>query len=246
MTALRILHVDDEPDIRDVVEFSLGLDPDLVTRGCGSGQEALAVAVEWSPDLILLDVMMPGMDGPATLARLRDNAKTASIPVVFMTARAQSREVELFRSLGAVGVIPKPFDPMTFAASVRSHIRAANEEVGASRNAFGERVNNVFLQRVNNDAAALARHRSALKDEPASPATLAAIRDIAHGLAGAGGIFGLCEIGDAAAALEEAVILALDGSGPVDGTAAALDFLLARLQTDSPLREEASIPRLDA
>ena len=126
MTALRVLHVDDEPDIREVVEISLGLDPDFETRSCGSGREALAVSADWPPDLILLDVMMPVMDGPATLARLRDNAGTAAIPVVFMTARAQTREIDLFRSLGAVGVIPKPFDPMTLAASVRTYMRPAN------------------------------------------------------------------------------------------------------------------------
>lgn len=125
---LRVLHVDDDSDIREVVEISLGLDPEFVTRGCGSGQEALAVAADWPPDIILLDVMMPGMDGPATLARLRDNTRTAKIPIVFMTARAQTRELELFRSLGAVGSIPKPFDPMTLAASVRSYARAANAE----------------------------------------------------------------------------------------------------------------------
>ena len=126
MTALRVLHVDDEPDIREVVEISLSLDPDLVTQSCDSGQEALTIAADWSPDLILLDVMMPVMDGPATLARLRDNAQTTGIPVVFMTARAQTRELDHFRSLGAVGVIPKPFDPMTLAASVRSYMRPAN------------------------------------------------------------------------------------------------------------------------
>jgi CheY-like chemotaxis protein len=123
MTALRVLHVDDEPDIREVVEVSLGLDPDVVTRSCGSGPEALAVAAEWPPDIILLDVMMPGMDGPATFARLRDNAQTANIPVVFVTARALTRELDLLRSLGAVGIVPKPFDPLTLAASVRSHLR---------------------------------------------------------------------------------------------------------------------------
>ena len=89
MTALRVLHVDDEPDIREVVEFSLGLDPDLVTRSCASGEEALAAAAAWSPDVVLLDMMMPVMDGPATLAALRKNPCTATIPVVFMTARAQ-------------------------------------------------------------------------------------------------------------------------------------------------------------
>src|SRR5664280_24249 len=125
MTAIRILHVDDESDIREVVELSLGLDPALATRSCGSGKEALAVAAEWQPDLILLDVMMPVMDGPATLVQLRENARTASIPVIFMTARAQTRELDRFRILGAVGVVAKPFDPMTLAASVRSYVQPA-------------------------------------------------------------------------------------------------------------------------
>lgn len=128
MTALRVLHVDDEPDIREVVEMSLGLDPDVVTRSCGSGPEALAVAAEWPPDIILLDVMMPGMDGPATFTCLRDNAQTANIPVIFVTARALTRELDLLRSLGAVGVVPKPFDPLTLAASVRSHLRPAHAD----------------------------------------------------------------------------------------------------------------------
>jgi len=97
MTALRVLHVDDEPDIREVVEISLSLDPDLVTQSCDSGQEALTIAADWSPDLILLDVMMPVMDGPATLARLRDNAQTTGIPVLCIAGRAQARELDRFR-----------------------------------------------------------------------------------------------------------------------------------------------------
>ena len=73
MNTLRILHVDDEPDIREVVEASLMLDPDFFVRSCGSGEEAVAMAPHWRPDLILCDVMMPVMDGPATLARLRES-----------------------------------------------------------------------------------------------------------------------------------------------------------------------------
>ena len=86
----------------------------------------LAAAAKWRPDLILLDVMMPVMDGPATLRRLRENPQTADIPVVFMTARAQTRELDHFKSLGAAGVIVKPFDPMTLAASLRSQMQPAN------------------------------------------------------------------------------------------------------------------------
>ena len=91
MTALRVLHVDDEPDIRKVVKLSLSLDPSFTVLGCGSGAEALAAASDWSPDMILCDVVMPMMDGPATLKHLQACPKTVDIPVVFMTARVQKR-----------------------------------------------------------------------------------------------------------------------------------------------------------
>jgi CheY-like chemotaxis protein len=223
MTALRVLHVDDEPDIREVVEFSLGLDPDLVMRSCASGEEALAVADAWTPDIVLLDVMMPVMDGAATLVRLRRNPRTTGIPVVFMTARAQSRELDLLRSLGAVGVIPKPFDPMMLAASVRAHIEPPDARLGEMRLEF--------LQRVDGDLVALAGHWSALEDESAVPSSLAKIRSIAHGLAGSGGIFGFDEISDAAAALEEAVILESRGSGTMSEIGSALERVVACVET---------------
>jgi two-component system OmpR family response regulator len=219
MTALRVLHVDDEPDIREVVEISLGLDPDLLLQSCASGQEALVAAADWAPDIILLDVMMPAMDGAATFARLRGNPRTTSIPVVFMTARAQSCELKRFRSLGAAGVIPKPFDPMTLAASVRAHIEPPISRLDAMREAF--------LQRVDDDLVALCGHWSALEDRADISSSLAGIRSIAHKLAGAGGIFGFDEISEAAATLEEAVIHGFDGSGTVSEIGSALDRVLA-------------------
>ncbi len=124
MGEIRILHVDDEPDIRELVDMSLALNPDFQVRACSCGAEAIKTATEWSPYLILLDVMMPGMDGPSTLTELRKNQQTSQIPVVFMTARAQAREVEQFISLGAQGVISKPFDPMTLASQVQGHLQA--------------------------------------------------------------------------------------------------------------------------
>ena len=125
MSGLRVLHVDDEPDIRELVEISLSLDPEFGVKSCSSGNDALVAAADWSPDLILMDVMMPVMDGPRTLSHLRENAKTAEIPVVFMTARAQARELAHFLSLGAAGVIPKPFDPMTLAGAVKRYLRTS-------------------------------------------------------------------------------------------------------------------------
>lgn len=120
--AIRILHVDDEPDIRAVVELSLGLDPDFVTRGCGSGGEALAIAADWKPDLVLLDLMMPIMGGMAIMSRLRIDGNR-SLPVVFLTAFRKAQESD-FRSLGATGVIFKPFEPRTLAASVRGYLHS--------------------------------------------------------------------------------------------------------------------------
>ena len=231
MTTLRVLHVDDEPDIREVVEISLSLDPGLSTRNCASGQEALGVAAEWAPDIILLDVMMPVMDGATTLARLRENPLTAAIPVVFMTARAQSRELDLFRSLGAIGVIPKPFDPMTLAASVRTHIGPPKDRLDVMRNEF--------LLRGDRDLTALAGHWFALENGTSVPESLAAIERIAHGLAGGGGVFGFDEISDTAASLEEAVILKGDGSGTVAEIGIALDRVLACVATKGSRQKSA-------
>lgn len=120
--SLRILYVDDEADIREVAKLALELDPEIEVRTCASGEEALEVTSVWQPQLILLDVMMPGMDGPTTLARLRERAETADIMILFITARTQAHEVERFLALGAAGVIAKPFDPMTLASEARSHI----------------------------------------------------------------------------------------------------------------------------
>ena len=120
----RILYVDDEADIREVAELALSLDPDFEVRSCASGEEALRVAPDWQPDLILLDVMMPFMDGPTTLSGLRQDPATADMPVVFITARTQAEEVQRFKAIGGAGVIPKPFDPMKLAEAVRQYLPA--------------------------------------------------------------------------------------------------------------------------
>lgn len=117
---LHVLYVDDEPDIREVATLSLEIDPDVQVTSFDSGPAALAALDGGlTPDAILLDVMMPGMDGPATLAAIRERRRLSQTPVIFITARAQTREQETFRALGAVGVITKPFDPMTLAGDLR-------------------------------------------------------------------------------------------------------------------------------
>ena len=88
-------------------------------RSCDSGAAGVAAADSFAPQLVLLDVMMPGMDGPQTLTELRKLPVMKDVPVVFMTAKAQTQEVTAYRELGAAGVIIKPFDPMTLSAQIR-------------------------------------------------------------------------------------------------------------------------------
>ncbi len=121
----RILYVDDDADIREVALMALELDGGLEVRACASGADALIVAPIFKPALILLDVMMPQMDGPTTLSGLRADPQTTQTPVVFITARTQTAEVKRLKSLGALGVIPKPFDPMTLADQVRAFLAGA-------------------------------------------------------------------------------------------------------------------------
>jgi two-component system, OmpR family, response regulator len=121
-----VMYVDDEPDIREIVELSLGLSGELTVSLCESGVKALEVLETMRPDLVLLDVMMPGLDGPATLERMRQQEQTRTVPVIFMTAKALPQEIDRFMKLGAIGVISKPFDPMKLVQRVKEIWQSAN------------------------------------------------------------------------------------------------------------------------
>jgi len=219
VSAIRVLHVDDESDIREVVAMSLELDPGFSVRGCGSGEEGLAAANESPPDLILLDVMMPVMDGPTMLAHLRQNPRTADIPVAFMTARAQKSDLAHFKLLGAVGAIIKPFDPLTLAELVRGHLHAARFDTAG----------NHFLPRLRTAANTLADYRQTLSRDPISSVTLEGLQSYAHKLAGAAGLFGFQEVSLEASSLEESLIDRRAGRGTPGAIEARLDALLVCL-----------------
>jgi CheY-like chemotaxis protein len=119
MTIRKVLLVDDEDDIRTIGQLSLSRVGGWQTVLASSGADAVSKAAAEAPDLILLDVMMPGMDGPTTLGKLRAQEATATTPVIFMTAKIQKQEVARYLELGAVGVIGKPFDPMTLPAEIK-------------------------------------------------------------------------------------------------------------------------------
>jgi two-component system OmpR family response regulator len=116
----RILLVDDEADIRTVARLALEAIGGFEVHECASGLAAPAAVAEHAPQLVLMDVMMPGQDGLETLKVLRATKGLPPVPVVFMTAKVQPQEVASFRGLGALDVIAKPFDPMTLAQTVRA------------------------------------------------------------------------------------------------------------------------------
>jgi len=237
----RIIHVDDDPLMRDVVESSLLLDPSFTVTSCASGDEAVEKAAASKPDLMLCDVLMPGMDGPATLERLRENAGTKKIPVIFMTARAPQSETDRLISLGAAAVIAKPFDPRKLAKTVRDHLSSL--KLNSSGGDFSERL--------EADAAKLAMFRNEMRENPDSLMIPDGLRVCAHQLAGAAGIFGFQAVSDAATALEDAVIERSASRDDLRAVRAKLDALIKTVENASgdapaeapgaPVREERAV-----
>jgi CheY-like chemotaxis protein len=121
---MKVLVIDDEEDVRFVARMSLGRVGKMTVIEASSGKEGIALACSERPDFILLDMMMPGMDGVATFRALHDAEETAQIPVVFLTAKAMASEVQRLKDLGAKGVVLKPFDPMTLASVIRTILSA--------------------------------------------------------------------------------------------------------------------------
>ena len=115
----RILYAEDEPDIQEVATLALETVGGFELAVCGTGQEVLDKVAAFKPDLLLLDVMMPVMDGPTALLEIQKLAGMSAIPAIFMTAKVQPQEIAKYLEIGALDVIPKPFDPMTLADTIR-------------------------------------------------------------------------------------------------------------------------------
>ncbi len=114
---IKLMYVEDDPDIRAVAELALE-DEGFELIMCCSGEDALLVADKSTPDLLVLDVMMPGLDGPETLIKLREFSHLKNTPVIFMTAKIQPDEILAYKAMGAIDVIGKPFDVMTLAEQI--------------------------------------------------------------------------------------------------------------------------------
>ena len=115
----RILYIEDDDDIAAVAKLTLKVIGKFDVRHYSSGQAAISAYDDVAPHLILVDVMMPGLDGPATVARLKQSYGAACAPFIFMTARAQPSEQDHYRALGALDVIVKPFNPMTLCQKIQ-------------------------------------------------------------------------------------------------------------------------------
>jgi len=116
---IRLLHVEDDPDIREIAKLSLELSGDLKIVQCVCGPDAIAQLAVFTPDVLLLDMMMPWMTGKETLGRIREIDQYKEIPAIFMTARAQLSQMDELRAAGAAHVISKPFDPMALGDQIK-------------------------------------------------------------------------------------------------------------------------------
>lgn len=116
----KIMYIEDERDIITIVQLALVDLGGFTLECCTSGKEALRIAPEFNPDLFLIDVMLPEMDGPTILKNLRQIPKFSNTPIIFITAKTQSHEIKEFYKLGVIDVITKPFDPLKLSDIIRS------------------------------------------------------------------------------------------------------------------------------
>lgn len=119
-TLTKILYAEDEADIREIAVLAIETLGGFEVATCNCGAEVLELARQFQPQLILLDVMMPIMDGPATLLALKQDSQLQQIPVIFLTAKIMSEEVSRFKTMGAIDIIAKPFDPMTLSTQIQT------------------------------------------------------------------------------------------------------------------------------
>lgn len=228
---LRVLHIDDDEDVRRVVSFVLGKQQDLEIRSCDSGRAGLKLATAWSPHLVLCDLRMPDMDGSAILEQMRKCSATAETPFALMTATRSESLIGQLRCLEGCAIISKPFTPSGLCDAVRKLLPKRSgaidmlpHEISAERAAF--------CSRLRSDAAELGRLRTELDADPASEAHLRDMRTVAHKLAGAAGSFGYPRIGQAASALEDAIAESLLGGSQL-GLHASLERLTSIINVSS-------------
>lgn len=229
-----VLYVDDDPDICQVVQTTLCLIAGFDVRTANSGERAIDLAYDLRPDLIILDVMMPGLDGPSTYRRLRENTLIADIPVIFMTAKILPTEVAHLLRLGAIGVIGKPFDPMALgdevlalwnklaSARILAGVRTGEDKVQAHVESLALR----FLERARDEVIRLRELTAGARQ--GDQAVLGEIGRLAHSIHGAGAIFGFPSVSTLGADVERLVEELITAGIASDQAAAPLNLQLLR------------------
>jgi len=190
---------------------ALSLIAGLNVHTAGSGEQAIDLAYELRPDLVLMDVMMPGLDGPSTLKRMRESALLADIPVIFLTAKVLPAEVAHFFQLGVLGVIGKPVDPLKLSDDLFALWKSARPTQGidgplAAQSQVREQLDSLagrFLRRTRDDVVRLRAIIERAGHEDRS--MLKEAERIAHSIHGAGGMFGFPEVSAAGGVIERLV-----------------------------------------
>jgi two-component system OmpR family response regulator len=205
-----VLYVDDDPDICTVVEATLCTIGDLKVRTASSGEVAIDLACEQRPDLILMDVMMPGLDGPSTLKLMRCCASIADVPVIFLTAKVMPTEISQLLTLGAIGILGKPFDPTRLCRDMLT-LWERTGRTGAGRRAPISQPNQVvvevtsltggFLERSGRDVGRLRQLLERLRAGDKS--ALREIERLAHTIHGSAAMFGFPAMSESGGAIED-------------------------------------------
>lgn len=229
MNRFHVLQVDDDPLVLKLVASVLGNDAALTLTSCTTGEQALAIVAERAPDLILCDVVMPGMSGPDLLARLRAMPHMALVPVIFITARAQPADVADLISQGAAAVISKPFKLRALARTIHDHLAVHTVDVVDDKIQLAPDDYDI-AERLRSDAAILETFRHRLTAEPASADASEGLRICAHNLAGAAGIYDFAPVSEAASAVEQAVVDRQAGAGDADAIRTTLNNLLTSIE----------------
>jgi CheY-like chemotaxis protein len=227
----KVLLVDDEPDIREIATMALETVGGLAVEACSGGRRAIERIDAFAPDVVVLDVMMPELDGPAVLRELRGTAAGRDVPVIFLTAKVRPDEVLRLKGEGAIDVLAKPFDPMTLADEVTACYRTA---MAARTVSSADRINDKLAQLRERFRRRLADEREALSAcvralDAGEEGTREALRQRAHRIAGTASTVGFEALGAAAARLETALdVGAHEAAGPAsDGLMAEVDRVIA-------------------
>jgi len=236
----RILYVEDDADIREIVRMSLEKLGGFRVAVCDSCTQAMDVVDEFNPNLLLLDVMMPGVDGPATLKRLRERVSAESAPAIFITAKVEAGAMARYRDMGVLDVIVKPFDPMVLSKRIE-HIWQQHQS--GSHDVEGDEFERQLTQRSAVFVAQLPQQVQNLNDDltawlsaPQEAGLLENLNHKVHRLKGSGGTFGCSGISDLSRGLEESLVT-LQAGRVTSGQVPALDKVEAMMEA---LREEVN------